>query len=590
MTSNLFNTPIANLVNHKPLEVLKLLAQYNPEMFKEQVHSRSKEGESFFITFLKQCKNTQESIELLKLCENFGYDIRTSLGPIDNSLGHNQRWFKLEDSENKPDFLCALENHSEDDFVLYLTEKLGQEYVKQLENDGWAILPFAYYRKLYQTIQTLTDYGLDYDKKYKLVDSLVDLASRDANLLNLYWTIQKQLNKGNNLEQLNKDAFENDLKWTSQKVRSIDGTKQPFKVTEIIKYLEKRLPDYNKEQQEKMMLRLVASSDLSVLTQGLKLIGKNLKTYKPDYYPLWLGMSTIKNQKLLYHFVEQYPDMNTYHEKTDTWFVKEFLKCVSNLGVDLEAVKSLYRATNNKDMRDQKIIEIVNQKLTTDFILSTVPNKEHSWFLELCTQKEILYKIRKYLNIKPNDAVFIENPELNINKHYTPKNQINMMEAMQLNGKLENLTEQQYKLMREALERTWLNKDEKGRLAIDYVAEKHSGIIRDLDLWFLSTHYIGENKIAKLVSCSEKEALLSAFINGSMDFTKGLSPSLAQRLYDDMQPDTDICWNNVILNDAGEDYVKDKEIGFELKAIKMVERLQGKLPDKEKTAVKKAKI
>lgn len=583
MTPNVLNHEMLQLSEGSYFEIFKMLAKYDNGMIKEQVNAQTKEGISFFNKFIASGIKKIDQVEFFNFCENFGYNLGEEY-----SQNIYMKIYQKKEKAKIPEYIAILNNHMcTDDLAVFLTEKIGQKNLQELDKD-WALLNYSFSKNWPKTIRLYDSYDI---KEYSIKGNkktILEIIGSDANLLNIYWN----LNKEKNNESLNEE-FENDLNHIFKQANNITTINDSVAVQRIVEYLKIRFPSWNQLQKEQVILKLLPSKTVSLLTEGLKLLGSNFPKYKSEEYPLWSGVGTLQSHHLLVKFLGAKIPLDSYSKKSNTYFIEEIIKAIQKIEIKIVIPdKSSMFTFDNQDEINKKVTDIL-KKIPKGFWLTNVPNKEETWFNYLL-KKNPLPSLFKLMNVPPNDAIFDTSEKLDIinqDNEFIVKSPIyqsqNHNKKILWDYKEFPLENEQIKVIREILERTWLNKNEINRYGFEQniLALK---MVQENTLF--SNYYLKKEIETPFLYAEEKERLMQILISTDTIPIPNKNNCFISELYNNMKEDNTIVWKNIKISETISNTLKNTEMLFEIKARQMVETLQQTLPAKKDIKINKKKI
>lgn len=615
--SEQFHPVIQGLLSKNSLATLKFIEKHDTSLFKEQINNVVNK-KSFFLHLIDENPfDNQYGLDLYHLCERNGYDVTKRISDlsdhIDNDFAEsknfsfkNEEYIQLEQRKKRiiPDILKILIRNNED-LSIHLIEKLGKNYFLELEKEDCPVLPMLYNTKKpnLKIIKMISEFGLDYNKIYEGYKSYEKMVENNAELLSYYFSLPSD-----NKEQKIETAFKKDKEYVDIKVRNMTNTKEEFKTPELINYLSLRLPFMEQSKQEELISDLYPATDIKVIKESLKLIGKNLKTYSPVYEPIWKNITKIENHNLFLSILERNIPLDSYDKERDTYYIKELAKTVVSLDIDF-GVKTHSEANSNKALRDKKLINSLREVISSEILFSNVVGKNHTWFSELCKPTEITAKNKKdkykiiliseinnISNISPESKIFNPSYESPIVLNGTislPENKITDKEWD--NNYIEgenNYTVQQRLVIRELLDKTLFNKNESGVLAIENIFQHRSYFLNHT---FINNKKLWEQDLVEPIFNKEEKLLIyqNFFKYDISSFGAQSEDNIANYLLKNLMEDSsimiqDIEVNNPILEKGG--YKASKEKYMELYTQKHFEYLDNKIKNKTNVIIARKKI
>lgn len=572
--------------------MFKIIEKYEPELIREQVNSYAAYNESFFTHYLHNlydssysnereeakkerlmelAKKNEEAKEFLSFCESYGYQLNNDTY-LNNSETYQYRFIKNNDKETMPDYLVLLKNSVNDDFMLYLTEKLGKDYIVALEKE-WNSLPVLYRKGYKKTIEKLTEYGCPGNS-----DILKVVKEETPELVTFYWEMVEKYNKNTNNPELQQEvqnqAFANDLEWIEEKIKDVSSSKDVSKRPQVEEYLNQRMPLLNSDQQHQIITKLLASKNTTYLSLGFKSVHKNSKSYKDnEKNPLWAHVGTIQNYTLLQSFLDKKLDWETYNEPTGKYYVNEVFSSLTTQKVDLPCNGIGTSNTTNK-YRDEQLANFLDDNLSKDFWLKVMPNNTHTWYAESMKRhiKHIEYINKRVFSLN-HEGVNLLN---NISK---------IKDDNDLNAII--ISPEQMQSIREILDKTYFSCDLKGRTALDYLAKQSA-------LYYPEFHKekaINNLLTLDILTPKHQQSLLETYLNFGdfKPFQSQAVNNVTKVLYEHMLENSNIDWKTLKLeiNDKREKELAQFPTYFEIKARIFMENLNSKVPNKEVVPVKR---
>lgn len=572
--------------------LFKIIAQHEPELMKEQVNSYAQHNESFFTHYisdlqsyayshesentkrerlLKLAAKNEQGKEFLSFCESYGYKL-TNDTYLNNSETYKYNFIKNHDKETMPDYLVLLKYSVNDDFMHYVTEKLGKDYILELEKE-WKFLPILYREGYTKTIQKLTEYGC-----ITTPEMLEVIKDHKPDLVTFYWEIVELQNKNqintDNKVNIKDEAFKNDLKWLEEKINKVTSSKDVRERPVVEKYINQRMPLLNSDQQHQMITKLLACKNSTYLSLGFKALHKNSKTYQDnENNPLWAHLGTVQNYNLFRSFLDKKLDWETYNEPTGKYYVNEVFKSLTTQDANLPC-NGIGTGSKTNVYRDEQIANFLDDNLPKDFWLRTVPNNNHTWYLEAIKRhiKHIEYISKRVFSLDNEGVKLLEN----IKKAKDSSDLDNLI-----------LSDTQKDSMREILNKTYFTRDNEGKTTLDYMTKQDHLYYSK----FNEKSYLSNMLRFDILTADQQHSLLETYLNfGSFKKFQVQSVNEATKiLYDYMVENTNIDWKKIKI-DSNED--REKELAqfptyFEIKARIFMESLNSKVPKKEVTPSKK---
>lgn len=572
--------------------MFKIISKHEPELIRNQVNSYAKHNESFFTHYLndlheysytyesernkaerklKLASKNQEAKDFLSFCESYGYQL-TNDTYLNNSETYSYKFIRNEDKETIPDYLVLLKNAVNDDFMLYVTEKLGKDYLLEL-NKEWDFLPVFYRNNCTNTIKKLTEYGC-----YSNTDILKIVKEERPDLVTFYWEMVELSNKNNknspnNLDIIN-EAFKNDLEWVEDKISKVLSGKDVRSRPEVERYLNQRMPSLNSDQQHQLITKLLASKNSTYLSLGFKAVNKNSKTYKDnENNPLWTHLGTVQNFTLFQTFLEKKLDWETFNEPTGKYFINEVFKSITTQKIELPC-NGIGTGNKNNAYIAGKIANYLDDNLPKDFWLKTVPNNTHTWYAESMRKnsEHIEYISKRVFSLNHEGVKILEH----INKAKADDNLNDLV-----------ISNKEMQSVREILDKTYFSRDVQGNTTLDYLTKKEQIYYSK----FNEKRYLNNMLTLNILTPEHQKSLLETYLNfGTFKQPQGQYVNeVTKILYDYMLENTDIDWKTVKIDTSEK---REKELAnfstyFEIKARIFMDCLNSKVPNKEYIPTKK---
>jgi hypothetical protein len=609
----MFSKEISNLIKGDNLEVLKVLSQYNPERFKQDVHSVTEKGNSFFILFSSKNNELEYVKGLLELCESFGYDFREKKRPhheddvyklIDphhhkNSYNYGKSYpLNNKNPEFTPEYITAFAYIRNDETFAFLTEKMGKEKMLQLEKDGWPVLEYAYRKNFTKTIRLLCDYGFNYEQTSSGV-TILSLAENDPKLLDLYWEIKNKKENNNVTVMSDKQFF--DFSNLFQKHIKEVTSKKSYQADQAIRLIDERKDTLTKEQKEKLLIISLPAADDRVFKSLSKMLQykqkgpeltnivlNNIEMAHKHQLLYWL----VEDEKLLFQHVK-----NTFTEKTldngEEFIFREPLKDKHGIDKIIEKLSSLnirpgykHESDKQKKMVNDTFLGRFQELFKDENILLKEFDNGLTLFEKILFNRHSKENLLKFIDIKPKKS---NEQEYSIFKTFDEETYENI--------KLGNavFSEEQKNEIKEILNKTWY-KEHNGEFNLNHPQMFN---IFDNDFFLFNNTIIQTNDI---YTNNQKMAMFKALVDNlgnRSDMAKPISTwkedlknyyastRLVRSLYFALSDDPDTKWNSLVLSDSTMNALKNTEFLYELKARQLGEELQ---QNRQKTVKSKLKL
>lgn len=459
------NNELSSILDRNPVPLLKHFAITDSGALKEQILLAQDGKETFFISMIGiyRVENTQRDI--LKLCIEYGYDIKIATEPI------SYFWQSSKMKINKcSDYLLAWEIVS-DKLLSELTTLCGKDYLLSLEDQGVPLLEKAYSRKKFETIKVLDRMGVGKRPEYNNEDKLLKIAESDEATLKFYW---------GNKNPSSEDAFKSMRFFIGKKISVIttsDGVSDKHNVEDLKNLLKNELPKFNKEQQEQIIADTVTCINSKIYTYALSVIKITPVSYMPKTSPAWINLDKAKSYHFLHHFIDKKTPLDSYSPDGQTSYLSNLCKHLEAL--NYSGVKSY--GSRNERKKTQSISDKLEKLMLGDFWLSKDPKTHHPWFHTACTNNKILKKFA-------NNWLAISCDKLNVykdDKEVYPavifSNPIENKENLIWN-KSNSMSHDNKKIMKEVLQKTWLYKDENSITCIEHAIKNYPYLIESNDV------------------------------------------------------------------------------------------------------------
>jgi hypothetical protein len=592
----MFSKEITDLLKDDNFEVLKLLSQYNPERFKNDVHALSENGNSFFINLMAHNRQLNYVKKLLELCESFGYNFVDAKRPY-----HEDDVYKIQDPrytkdtynygknfplnlknpEFTPEYITAFSYIRNDETFAFLTEKMGKERMLQLEKDGWPILEYAYRKEFYKTIHLLCDYGFDYDNTPSGI-SIISIAENDSKLLDLYWKIKNQKDN-NKLQVMGEQQFLDFYGFYEKNIKEV-VSKKNYRAEQIIKLLDEKKDILTKEQKEKLLIRSLPAVDDRIFKALAKML--NYKQRGPELTNLVLNnLELAHKHQLLYWVVEDdnllfnHIKKNYVEKKLDDEQVVityEPLKDIYGIDKIIEKCSSLnirpgyaYESDKQKKMVNDTFLGRFQKLFENQNTLFKKFDNGLSLFDKIILNRLSKENLLQFVDIKPMKSSNAKNSVFKTLDEETF--------SLIKEGKLEFSQEQKYEI-KEILNKTWYKNNNLYQINLLNILDNQfflfdERIMREKDI------YTNEHKLAMFNTLVENywhKEFLSKPIESWKEKIRNTSGSaeVLRDLYFILSDDLETKWSNLVLSDEAVKNLKDSEFLYELRARQLSEELQ----------------
>jgi hypothetical protein len=595
----MFTEEIDGMLKDNHVQVLKLLSQLNPEQFKQNVQSLSTEGLSLFNSFYPKNYGQKYVLDLLELCQQYGYSLMDSKKEYDNN-------FNIKNKNNPkliPEVIVALSNSRHDDSINVIVEKIGKENILKLEQEGWPILECCYRKGFVKTIQVLSDFGCNTEVSPS-GNKLLQIAENNQKTVDLYWAIK---NKKESLQTnfMTDEQFGHFHKVFVDKCKHIHNKKDGH-TESILNWVIQKKEVLNKEQKEKLLIESMGAVDLRLFKGILKLLNikQNSKELKDLIFP---ELERIKHHELLYPFLEDKEYLfklvkkgfttETVNDKYIVYVSPEKNQYGINLindvlcSLDINPFEK-YNARGNKGLVSQAVSTRLKNLFEDEHLLLEMLDNGQTLFENIINQKEYRNKLFGLINIVPKSE-----EEKSLFKKITPQQVIDFTKNNF------DFNEEQKQEIREVLDKTFLKLTEENKPLILSNGEK----LFNSSFWLLDYRLFKDDSIFTL---SEKEKVLELLVGQNANsWSKTLFNSVnswdksfntagkssennsilvMKAIYLDLRNNKNTNWNNITIGEHDKEYLKDSEFLFELNALQFSQQLNGTL--KEKDNIKKVKM
>lgn len=596
----MFSKEITDLLQDDNFEVLKLLSQYNPERFKEDVHSVTEKGNSFFILFTSQNNKLEYVKKLLELCESFGYDFTEKKKP-----NHEDDIYKLIDPHHKkdsynygksyplnnknpeftPEYITAFAYIGKDETFAFLTEKMGKEKMLQLEKDGWPVLEYAYRKNFYKTIRLLCEYGFNYEQTPSGT-TILSIAENEPKLLDLYWEI-KNKKENNNVAIMNGQQFIDFSNLFEKNIKEVTS-KKSYYADRAIKLVEEKKDILTKEQKEKLLIISLPAVDDRVFKAISKMLGykqkgpeltnivlNNIEMAHKHQLLYWL----VEDEKLLFQHVK-----DTFTEKTldngEKIIFRERLKDKHGIDKIIEKLNTLnirpgykHESDKQKKMVNETFLGRFKELFKDEKILLKEFNNGLTLFEKILFNRHSKENLLKFIDIKPKKSN---------EQEYSMFKTLDEETFEQIKTGNSFLSEEQKNEIKEILNKTWY-KEHNGEYNLNHPQMFN---IFDSDFFLFNDTIIQTDGI---YTNNQKMAMFKALVDNlgnRSDMAKPISTwkedlknyyastRLVRSLYFALSDDPETKWNSLNLSESTMNSLKNTEFLYELKARQLSEELQ----------------
>lgn len=549
-----FAPEISSLANSSPVGVFKMLVQANREYMQEQINSISNKNESFFITFCKSLYAYEDCNGLLELCESFGYSLKNTVPFTSDHFLKNYA-----NETMVPDYVLLLKKHPNDQVLAEATNKLGVQYIQELDSKGWPLLELAYDYRLHKTIKVLSDMGLDYENRLSK-KNLLELAENNAETLDLYWQIKSQKNDD---AVMSDEQFQHYKQYLQSEFKKVEHKKKDFRAEQICKDLENRKNMFTVAQKEELIGVVSMCINPGVLKAAIKVLGEKQNSDRVRDL-LAPHIDKFGNNEYAYMVLEK----NTYWDKhyDGISFIEKLSKLLSKMNLT-PTEKSVW-GDKTKNAIQATYYRKVNASLPRNLWTQNNEVTGENWFTSIIKSETGIYKFGDFMSIDPSnsDAFTSLTPMRKGQQRYTP-DQIDTIQSV--------------------LKQTWF-KQVDGAPLFEKILQQ--GVHNLTHIWLFSKENLEVDTYDRVYTVQQKEYMLNQLLEkrvynkldnltdwGKKSTYKSES-DFTEALYVNMTKDTEVNWNNIVLSENTLSHLKDSEFLFELKARQFRQQLANELP------------
>lgn len=609
----MFSTEVNALLSGNNLEVLKLLAKYEPEQFKSNLSQYSQEGNSFFVSFFKKNDQIEYVKGMLELCESFGYsfaDGQRNYMDEDNNRFYKSGYYSSNGSnvpknnknpQQTPEYVLALAYARTDETFAFLTEKVGKQKVLQMEKEGWPIIEYAYKKNFSKTIELLYDYGLDYENTPSGV-SILSIIDKNQPMVDLYWKMKDKREQKED-EKMSEGQFLHFFKTIDDNIKRI-SSKQDYTTQNTIELIQQKKDILSKEQKEKLLIKSLECIDLVIYKSLVKMLGyrQNSNEVKDLVLP---HLGEIKNHNMLYFVVEE---KEYLFKKVDKFLIKkndnktnELSDSVNNLyGIDILATKLEKLGINpNEKHQHNRNKSFVNRAFLDRF--TKIFDEEKIFFEKFDNGLTLFEKIATLkTNIKSNDLLSFLNikPRASNEKDKSLLDTLDESTFREIKDGNKEFSEEQKTQIRDFLEKTWFSKDESG---LTLISKMSFSSVSSHDFWIFNEKLLKEKDLFKN---EEKLKMLELLVEDKAknswqnkifkDVSSWSQPErndyadikLLKNLYLILKDDNKTNWLDFKLSNNSLMELENSEFLFELKARQLSHKLNNELNKSNENNVK----
>jgi len=597
----MFSKEIDDLFNGNNFEVLKILSQYNPDIFKDNVHSLSDKGYSFFIKLISKSSDVDYVKNILELCESFGYnfvetkrnyhedDSYKLLHPKNTKNSYNYGFPDVSNKRNPeftPEYIFAFSHADSDGVIHFLTEKMGKEKMLELEKNGWPILEYAYRKNYFKTIKLLSDYGFDYDNPPSGVN-ILDIAKDDLKLIDLFWKIKNE-KEDNNSEFMTDGQFTQFYNLFEKNIKSIN-TKKDYISESIIKNIDEKKDFLSKDHKEKLLIKSLLSPDDRAFKHLVKLLKYKQKSEEINNIIL-KNLDNVARHDILYWLIEDntylFKKIESESNEKPIYGIDKIVNKLSKMDVSL---LTNYTSNKNKQIINNSFTERFKLIFKNDSLLLKELDNGVTLFDKIVINDSSKGNLFKFLNISPKKSIDSSNSLL--------KN-LSLEQFEQIKSGNTELTSEQKLEIRDLLSKTWLKKDSDGKTNLDkcgiyYIAHTDTFLF---DSIFMedNTIYSNDMKMSFFNKLVEQHAGSYIFSKSPQTWVKNSDETgtykLLKNLYFILSKDPETKWSNLELSEKAIKDLRNNEFLFELRARQMSEDLNSNLSTTNKTTKYKLKL
>ena len=459
------NNELSSILDRNPVPLLKHFALTNSENLKEQILLTQENKESFFISMVGIYRDDNAQRDILNLCIDYGYDIKTA------TQSTSQYWYGSKMKIDKySDYLLAWESVS-DKLLSELTTLCGKDYLLMLEDQGVPLLEKAYSRKRFETIKVLNSMGIGKRPEYNKEDKLLKIAESDEITLKFYWE-----NKNNSTE----DAFKSMRNFIGKKINVIttaNGISDKYNVETLKNLLKEELPKLNKEQQEQIIADTVTCINSKIYTYALGIVKSGPITYKPKTIPAWINLDQAKSYHFLHYFIDRKTPLDTYSPDGKTSYLSKL--CEHLEALNYSGVKTY--GSNNERKKTQAIFDKLQKIMLGDFWLSKNPKTNHPWFHTACTNNKILRKFSNNWLAISCDKLNVYKTNKDVYAEVVFSNSVENKENL-IWDKNNSMSHDNQEIMKKVLQNTWLYKDESNTTCLEHALKNYPYLIESNDV------------------------------------------------------------------------------------------------------------
>jgi hypothetical protein len=588
----MFSKEVDGMLKGNYLEIIKLLADFNPEKFKKDVNSISEIGNSFFSSLYIGGYSKENISEILDLCESFGYSLKSELIPYKK----NNEMLNKNEPKLIPEYVAIMNatrstyGTTDSEAFAYLTERMGKDYLLELEKNGWPILECAYRKKLIKTIGVLNDFGLSYEKNPNNVD-LLQIAEGDQRAVDMYWRERNKRLNNKDEEFMTKEEFYHFIKIFKSSIQRIDK-KKDYGTEKIIESILNKVDVLSKEQREQILVSSIACPDLSLYKSIIKML--KLKSDDEKIKKLIVTeLDSVKNHELLYPFMAKEENFLMRSEKTGVYAFQKLIPVMMNLNIKFE-LKNIYRNNKEAMMSRASFGRVMGLIEKPGFIFKNI-EEDKNLFEKIAETNFGLMHYIEVLNISPKT-----------HKNYF--NNLTLTDWDSYKSSNTDLNSDQRKEIRYILDQTWLKKDSEGVSVVDKTFKKNNTKVNISFFWAFDVRFFQDSSEKCIFSTSEREKLISNLINEKGSFRDRFQDisswtkvdgvkneydgevKLIKALYNNLKEDPNTNWKNIVLSEDVERSLKNTEFMFELNARKLSQSLGSSLKNEDVKIIKKVKL
>lgn len=578
---------IYNMLNGDNFLILKNISEILPNEFKKIVNNIHN-NESFFVSNLKNNNELSFTINLLQLCESFGYCLNLELAE-NNQNNQNNKILNKNKPKFIPEYISILNIINNDDSFLEITKKLGQEYILNLEKNGWPILETAYKKNLIKSIYLLSDFGCNNETSPN-GNSILQISEQSQKLINVYWDIKNK--KHNNLIVENLE-FEHFLK-TINKLTSSIYQKKDFHTEQVLNLVLEKKERLDYEQKKILLQKAITVLDPRLYKGILKLLNlkQNSKEFKDLIFP---HLNTVIQHEFIFLFLEEkdYLFKNINKEK-NIYGIELINETINNL--NLNPFDKYY--SNNKSL--------INISLTKRLL--NLFKSQNILFEKFDNQQTLFEKIALLSNNRLSKLLDVF-PKIQSEVNTSIFKTITFEQKEKFDNSDFDFNEIQKKEIRIILEKTWLSHDSNNISLMNkielntiffqktwlfnhkFFLDKSNIIFKEQEKIEIFQKLI--NNITKIKNNAILHLFTSNFNNNKwseIDINENLDIKIIKSIYLNLKQSKTTNWANINLDELTLKNLKDTEFLFELNALKFQQQLKNNLTTKNVIFKKNIKI